>query len=169
MLAEVALTSLSGRCFSLWLLGLGENVVRVNRTNVGGRVSLVLLLRLSIFLVLLLWTLDKFFNPSHTNAVFQAFYGIGGIGNALVYGLAIAQSILILAFAAGFKQRITYGAVLIIHGLSTLVAFRQYLDPFTTPNLLFFAAWPMLAGCFALYYLRDLDTLWTVDRSRQRV
>lgn len=28
-------------------------------------------------------------------------------------------------------------------------------------NILFFAAWPMLAACFALYYLRDLDTRWT--------
>jgi hypothetical protein len=30
-------------------------------------------------------------------------------------------------------------------------------------NLLFFAAWPMLAACIALYMLRDLDTRWTVD------
>jgi putative oxidoreductase len=28
-------------------------------------------------------------------------------------------------------------------------------------NLLFFAAWPMLAACFALYYLRESDTLGT--------
>ena len=30
-------------------------------------------------------------------------------------------------------------------------------------NLLFFAAWPMLAACFALYLLRDLDTLGVVS------
>jgi putative oxidoreductase len=29
-------------------------------------------------------------------------------------------------------------------------------------NILFFAAWPMLGACFTLYYLRDLDTLWSV-------
>jgi putative oxidoreductase len=139
-----------------------------NPRNVGGRVPLVLLLlRLSIFLVLLMWTLDKFFNPGHTSAIFQAFYGVGGVGPGLVYLIAIAQLILILAFVAGYKKPITYGAVLIIHGLSTLVSFRQYLDPFTTPNLLFFAAWPMLAGCFGLYYLRDLDTLWTVEQARK--
>lgn len=34
------------------------------------------------------------------------------------------------------------------------------LDPFS--HLLFFAAWPMLATCIALYLLRDLDTRWTV-------
>jgi hypothetical protein len=30
------------------------------------------------------------------------------------------------------------------------------------PNILFFAAWPMLGACFALYYLRDHDTLWSL-------
>lgn len=38
----------------------------------------------------------------------------------------------------------------------------QYLDPFN--NLLFFAAWPMLAACFAFYLLRELDTRLAVDR-----
>ena len=33
----------------------------------------------------------------------------------------------------------------------------MYLEPFD--HLLFFAAWPMLAACFALYLLRDDDTL----------
>ncbi len=48
--------------------------------------------------------------------------------------------------------------MLLLHGLSTLAGFRQYLAPFQGPNLLFFAAWPALAGCIALYLLRDLDT-----------
>ena len=42
--------------------------------------------------------------------------------------------------------------------------FKQYLAPFEGPNLLFYAAWPMLAACFALYRLRDLDTLWAVEK-----
>jgi hypothetical protein len=53
--------------------------------------------------------------------------------------------------------------VFVLHGISTLSSYRQYLDPFD--NLLFFAAWPMLAACFALYSLRDLDTRWTLARS----
>ncbi len=51
-----------------------------------------------------------------------------------------------------------------MHAVSTLSSFRQYLAPFKGPNLLFFAAWPMLAACIALFLLRDLDTLWTVGR-----
>jgi hypothetical protein len=68
--------------------------------------------------------------------------------------------VLILAFVAGVQKRLTYGLVFVLHGISTLSSYRQYLDPFD--NLLFFAAWPMLAACCALYSLRDLDTRWTV-------
>jgi hypothetical protein len=66
----------------------------------------------------------------------------------------------LLAFVAGAWQRWTYGAVLLLHGVSTLSSWQQYLNAFD--NLLFFAAWPMLAACFALYLLRDADRLWTV-------
>jgi putative oxidoreductase len=61
------------------------------------------------------------------------------------------------------EKRISYGGVLILHSISTLSSYRQYLDPFN--NLLFFAAWPMLAACVALYLLRDVDTKWTVGAS----
>jgi hypothetical protein len=30
-------------------------------------------------------------------------------------------------------------------------------------NLLFFAAWPMLAGCLTLHLLREYDTRWALD------
>jgi hypothetical protein len=38
----------------------------------------------------------------------------------------------------------------------------QYLNPWEPNNLLFFAAWPMLAACFSLYLLRELDTKFTL-------
>ena len=138
----------------------------MNLGAVSGRVPLVLLLtRLSIFLVMLMWTLDKFFNPDHTSAIFQSFYGVGGVGTTPIYVIGVIQLILVIGFVIGYKKTITYGAVLIMHGLSTLVSFPRYLEPFQ--NLLFFAGWPMLAGCFAVFFLRDLDTLWVVDRSRK--
>ena len=62
----------------------------------------------------------------------------------------------------GYQKRISYGGVFVLHAVSTFSSYRQYLAPFS--NLLFFAAWPMLAACFTLYLLRDLDTKWTVDR-----
>ena len=60
----------------------------------------------------------------------------------------------------------SYGAVLLLHAISTLAAFAKYVAPFEVHNLLYFAAWPMLAACFALYVLRDSDTLWIISRRR---
>ncbi len=66
------------------------------------------LLRAGVFIVMLMWTLDKFIHPGHAAGVFKKFYSIGGI---------------------------------------------------------FFAAWPMLAACITLYLLRDLDTLWAMQKT----
>lgn len=130
--------------------------------NAHSRIPLALLtLRLGVFLVMLMWTLDKFVNPGHAAMVFENFYGIGNLGQAIFYVIGIAELILILAFVIGYKKRLTYGAVFLLHGISTLSSYQQYLAPFD--NLLFFAAWPMLAACFTLYYLRDLDTRWTIE------
>lgn len=122
----------------------------------------LLFLRLGVFVVMLFWTLDKFFNAPHAARVFQNFYGLGGLGPTVFVALGAAELILILAFVTGYRKRVTYGLVLLLHGISTISSYRQYLDPFA--NLLFFAAWPMLAACFALYRLRDLDTEWVIDR-----
>jgi hypothetical protein len=110
-----------------------------------------------------IWTLDKFLRPEHAAAVFNHFYGIEGLGVAIVYILAIAESILLLGFLMGLMPRLTYGLVLLFHAVSTFSAYQQYLQPFEGNNLLFFAAWPMLAACFAVYTLRDLDT-WRLGR-----
>lgn len=118
-------------------------------------------LRLSVFLVMFVWTMDKLLNPAHTAQVYAYFYRIGGLGPGVSYVLGAGELLLLLAFLVGYRKRVTYGAVLLLHAVSTVAAYRQYLAPLS--NLLFFAAWPMLAACFALYTLRDLDTRWVVD------
>jgi uncharacterized membrane protein YphA (DoxX/SURF4 family) len=129
------------------------------------RIATALLgLRLSVFLVMLMWTLDKFVNVSHANRVFANFYGLN-LGTIPLYAVGAGELLLILAFLLGYRKRISYGAVLVLHGMSTLSSYRQYLDPFD--NLLFFAAWPMLAACAALYMLRDFDRMFTIDGSRR--
>lgn len=127
-------------------------------TPITQRVSLVLLLtRISVFIALLVWVADKFVQPEHTAAVFQAFYGIGGIGAGIAYLLGAIQLVIIVGFVLGYQKKITYGLVLLMHLASTLVSFPKYLAPFADANILFYASWPMLAACFTLYYLRDLD------------
>ena len=119
-------------------------------------------LRLSVFLLMFMWTIDKFLNPEHAVRVYANFYFIGGLGAVVMYLVGIIELGLIIGFVLGVQKPVTYGAVLVFHGISTLSAFRQYLNPFDGPNLLFFAAWPALAACYALYVLRDLDTRWVV-------
>ncbi len=126
----------------------------------------LLLMRASIVLMLAPWVIDKFRNPGHAIAVFEGFYGLGGVAEALVYAIGIAQIVLLLCFALGAFRTWSYGLVMLMHAGSTLVAWRQYLDPYAGANLLFFAAWPMLAACVALFLLRDYDDLLSLGRRR---
>ena len=117
----------------------------------------LLLLRLSVFVVMLMWTLDKFVNPGHASRVLENFFGISGFGEAAFLIIGALEMLLILAFVTGSWKRLSYGLILVLHAASTFVSYAQYMDPFN--NLLFFAAWPMLAACVTLYALRDLDTI----------
>jgi uncharacterized membrane protein YkgB len=129
------------------------------------RISLsLLLMRVGIFVVMFAWTIDKFLRPEHASAVFAGFYYIKGIPNNIYFIIGIVETIIIFGFLLGLKKRLTYGLVLLLHGISTISSYKQYISPFEGPNLLFFAAWPMLAACFTIYYLRDLDTLFTIDK-----
>lgn len=123
----------------------------------------LLALRLSVFLVMLIWTLDKFVNADHAARVFEHFYFIGGLGPAVLYAIGAAELVIVVGFVLGLARTFTYGAVLAFHAVSTLSSFPMYLNP--EKGMLFYAAWPMLAACYALFALRDQDTLWTF-RSR---
>jgi putative oxidoreductase len=125
----------------------------------------LLVLRLTIFFVMLIWTIDKFVRPAHAASVYEHFYFLGGFSPTIIYALGGAELLFLIGFVIGVAPRLTYGLVLLLHGVSTFSAFRQYFHPFEGPNILFFAAWPMLGACFALYYLRDLDTLCIVHSS----
>jgi uncharacterized membrane protein YkgB len=127
------------------------------------RLSL-LLLRLGVFIVMFMWTLDKFVNPDHAIGIFKQFYFLNGVSSGIMYALGAVEIVIVLGFVAGFKKRWTYGIVLVLHAVSTFSSFGRYLDPWK--NLLFFAAWPMLAACITLYLLRDYDTLCAVETKR---
>ncbi len=125
----------------------------------------LLTLRLGVFLVMLMWTLDKFLNPGHSSAVFANFYGIHDAGPTLLSLLAGVEIVLLLLFVTGTFKKWTYGAVLLLHAVSTLSSYKQYLAPFE--NLLFFAAWPMLSACFVLFMLRDYVNKLTIPAGRR--
>jgi hypothetical protein len=121
----------------------------------------LLTLRLGVFVVLFMWTIDKFVNPEHAAAVYENFYFIGGLGATVMTVIGIVELALIIGFLLGVKKTITYGFVLAIHTVSTLTPYDRYLG---FDDLLFFAAWPMLAACYTLFVLRDLDTKFTLKK-----
>jgi hypothetical protein len=139
----------------------------MNSLDDRNRVGVALLvLRFTVFLVMLIWTIDKFVRPAHAISVYEHFYFLRGLGPAIIYLIGVAELVLLLGFVIGFAPQLTYGIVLLLHAVSTFSSFRQYFHPFEGPNILFFAAWPMLGACFALYYLRDLETMWRVGAAK---
>jgi len=128
----------------------------------------LLALRIGVFVLMFMWTIDKLIRPQHAAHVFEQFYGLKGMGNAAVYAVGVLELLILAAFLLGIWKRFSYGAVLALHAFSTLSSYRQYLAPFQGPNLLFFAAWPALAACLALYWLRDLDTAFALGRAAPR-
>lgn len=115
----------------------------------------LLVLRLGVAVVMAFWTADKFLNPDHAGAVFSNFYGLEGLGNQAFLLIGGAQALIVLAFTIGLFRTFSYAAVLLMHTISTLSSWRQYAEPFD--NLLFLAAWPMLAACITLFVLRRHD------------
>lgn len=122
-------------------------------------------LRLGVALVMIMWTLVKFVLPENAAAVFKVFYGVSDLSVSGSYIIGALQAIVVLAFLIGFQKRWATAAVFVIHLVSTLASYPRYLDPWTSPNLLFYAAWPMLAAIAALYLLRNFDTLWSLEAS----
>jgi len=120
----------------------------------------MLFLRASVFLVVFMWTIDKFINPNHAAKVYEKFYYISGLENVIINAIGIIELIILILFFIGFKKKYTYGAILAFHTVSTLSSFHQFLTPFEGVNLLFFAAWPMLAACVTLFLLRKEDTMF---------
>jgi len=122
----------------------------------------LLALRLSIFAVMLMWTLDKLLNPDHAAGVYQHFYQLSVPSTGLMRAIGALELLLLAGFVLGYRKRLTYGAVFLLHGISTLSAYPQYATPWEPHHLLFYAAWPMWAACFALYLLRDADKKLTL-------
>ncbi len=123
-------------------------------------------LRISVFIVMAMWSLDKLLSPGHAAAVFENFYFIANIGTGLLLAIGLVQLAIEIAFLLGLWKFWTYGFVMITHAISTLSSWQQYLDPFN--NLLFLAAIPMLAGCVTLFMLRDEDRMLNLGRSARR-
>ena len=121
----------------------------------------LLVLRLGIFLVLILWTLGKFINPDEAISIYSGYYGVQ-LGRTAMYVVGALELVVVLAFLAGYQRRISRAIVMAMIATTCLLPGQLYFNPYMDHILLFFAFWTMLAGCFALYSLRDYDVLWSL-------
>jgi len=114
--------------------------------------------RLFIFLFLLPWQLMRFSKPDVVNSISSKYYkfAMPEIGSTIS---GVLMMLLLVAFLIGFKKRISYGLVLVLHALGTLMTL-PYLIPGTENfQALFLAAIPTIGAMLLLYCLRDQDTL----------
>ena len=122
------------------------------------------LTRLSIAIFLFPWVLMRLTKVESGAGLFEKYYFIKGMPNAAALLIAIFWAVVLLAFVSGFKKRISYGVVFILHGLGTLMTL-PYLIPGTENfKILFMAAIPTIAAMGLLYILRDQDTILTIDK-----
>jgi hypothetical protein len=115
---------------------------------------------------MMVWAFDKVLNPDHGAAVLEGFYGLSGVGESVIPVIGIVQGVIVLAFLLGIVRTWSYGAVLLMHAVTTLVSWSAYLQPLE--NILFFSAWPMLAGLIALFLLRDEDRIGSLSDHRAK-
>jgi hypothetical protein len=128
----------------------------------------LLIMRLATAVFLLVWAIDKIVNQGHAQNVFKTFYFTTPSPEILT-ALGAAQSLIVLAFAAGFARFWTYGAVLLMHLVSTLSTYGRLLNPWGSgAQLLFWAAIPILAAMLALFLLREQDRLLSIDAARRK-
>lgn len=121
----------------------------------------LLLLRITTGLFLLVWSVDKVLNTGHAQQVFNKFYFLE-ITPTIATGLGVAQTLVILAFMAGFKKFWTYGAILAMHTVSVASTWERLIDPYAGGNLLFWAAVPLWAALVLLWLARDRDRMLAV-------
>ena len=129
----------------------------------------LLIMRLTFAAFILVWAVDKVIAPEHAQKVFSHYYFME-LPAAPFMTIGIVQIAIILAFAVGFMRFWSYGAVLLMHAVSTASTLPKLVDPWAAGprGLLFWAAVPALGAIIALFVLRDRDRLWSVDATRSK-
>jgi len=117
----------------------------------------LLILRVSLAIFLLQWSIEKFIVPEAAIRIGQNFYGVA-LSGAFVAILGALEALVALALLFGIYRRLSYGLAALIHAVSVVATWRQLLHPYGTgQNHLFIAGVPVLAAFILLYMLREWD------------
>jgi len=83
---------------------------------------------------------------------------------ALNLALGVFGVVSLVAFLIGFKKRLSYAAVFLIHAVGTVLVIPKMIPFIDGFRAVFLAAIPALALMWLLYLLRDEDTMFTIDK-----
>jgi hypothetical protein len=131
-------------------------------TDEGKLLISLAIIRISIGIFFLVWSIEKIVAPELAQKVFKNFY-FSEISPGVSVILGIIQTIIVLAFIAGLFKTLSYGALLGMHTVSVLSTYQQLLNPYQPPNHLFWAGVPVLGALIALFILRKSDRLLTFN------
>ncbi len=116
------------------------------------------LTRLSIFYFLLPWQLMRFSAPEQIVKISKTYYKFD-MPEALPLLTGVLMMALLIAFLIGFKKRVTYLVVFILHAVGTVMTLPQIVMGLEGFKILFLAAIPTAAAMWLLWVLRKEDTL----------
>lgn len=121
------------------------------------------LTRLSIVVFLLPWVLMRFVDGGkNAKAISQKYY-LFEQPDILTTLIGVGWLLLLAAFLIGFKKKLTYFVVFLIHAIGTAFSLRFMIPG--TENFVptFMAAIPTLMAMYLLWTLRNEDTLLSVQ------
>ena len=123
--------------------------------------------RILIAIFMLPWTIMRFVRDEAAQGIADRYYKIGFLPDVAFLVIAIFMAALLLAFTLGFKKRISYGLMFLLHTVGTVMTIPTMLPVLTGGEggqILFFAALPVIGAMLLLYVLRDQDTLLTIGK-----
>lgn len=126
--------------------------------------------RLSVVVVFLVWTYNKFVRPEHGVEMMATYYMIPNVPQSLILAFAVFELVMICLVLLGLFRRVTRGFFLFLSVLA--VSVPEVLKGYVTavvdhphPTILFFTGFCVLACSFAIYYLRDYDNWLSLGRN----
>ena len=120
--------------------------------------------RISIAYFLLPWILMRFAKPESAKGIAAKYYKISSMPDIATTIIGVLWLVLLVAFVVGFKKRISYGLVLVLHAVGTLFTIPYLIVGTEKLNILFLAAIPVIGAMWLLYVLRDHDTLLSLNK-----
>jgi len=120
--------------------------------------------RLSIAYFLLPWILMRFTDAKAAQGISAGYYKMSWLTEDMVKVIGVLWLLLLIAFVLGFKKRISYGLVLLLHVVGTLTTIPYLIIGMDGMRAVFFAAIPTIGAMWLLYALREHDTIGTIDK-----